>query len=297
MNIGIIAGGGALPPALAAAAVKAGHAVFIIGLAGNAGKTIERFPHAYISIGQIGRLFRLLCDHDCRHVVFIGSLRRPNLKHVRFDSGAVTNIRAILKLLRGGDDALLRRVAQFFEAKGFQLIGAHEIASDLLAPAGNFAKAKPGEEDLSDIKLGVKAAHVLGSLDIGQSVVVARGYVLAVEAAEGTDAMLMRCRGLNQWGLARPCGVLVKAPKPQQDLRLDMPVIGPRTVQLAAAAGLRGIAVAAGGVILAEPETMIADAGKLGLFLCGVPVYSGQADTACWTETDSKREAVPGRGS
>ncbi len=164
---------------------------------------------------------------------------------------------------------MLRRVARFFEAQGFEVAGVHEVARRLLAPPGAFSSKSPDAAALDDIRLGFRVARALGSLDIGQGAVVARQYVLAVEAAEGTDAMLRRCRELNNWGFKSRKGVLVKAPKPGQDLRLDMPVIGPRTVEFAAEVGLAGIAVAAGAVLLAEQQELVEKADKLGLFLYG----------------------------
>jgi len=268
-RIGIIAGGGSLPTAVAGAARDSGYSPFIIGLAGIASSEIQRFPHAYAGIGQIGLTLRTLRRERCQRIVLVGSLRRPNLFRLRLDSGFFRHLPELLRFFRGGDDAVLRRVARFFEAQGFEVVGVQEVAALLLAPSGAFSAASPDAAALEDIKLAFRVAHALGSLDIGQGVVVARQYVLAVEAAEGTDAMLRRCRDLNNWGFKSRKGVLVKAPKPGQDLRLDMPVIGPRTVELASEAGLAGIAVAAGAVLLAEQQELVEKADKLGLFLYG----------------------------
>jgi UDP-2,3-diacylglucosamine hydrolase len=164
---------------------------------------------------------------------------------------------------------VLRGVARFFEAHGFEVLAAHEVAPRLLAPAGSFSKLRPDPQDLDDIALGFRVTHALGLFDIGQAAIVARNYVLAVEAAEGTDAMLRRCRDLNRWGFGARKGVLVKGPKPSQDLRLDLPAIGPNTVELAAEAGLAGIAVEAGSVLVAELEELVEKADKAGLFLYG----------------------------
>jgi len=268
-RIGIIAGGGSLPAAVAGAARDSGYSPFIVGLAGNASSEIQRFPRAYAGLGQIGLMLRTLRRERCQRIVLVGSLRRPNLFRLRLDSGFFRHLPELLRFFRGGDDAVLRRVARFFEAQGFEVAGVHEVAARLLAPSGAFSAASPDAAALEDIKLAFRVAHALGSLDIGQGVVVARQYVLAVEAAEGTDAMLRRCRDLNNWGFKSRKGVLVKAPKPGQDLRLDMPVIGPRTVELASEAGLAGIAVAAGAVLLAEQQELVEKADKLGLFLYG----------------------------
>ncbi|WKW50564.1 LpxI family protein [Rhodomicrobium lacus] len=269
-RIGIVAGGGTLPVAVAEAAAARGERPYIVGLQGNACADIERFPHSYAGLGQIGRILGALRREGCNRVVFVGSLRRPNLFRLKIDAGFVRHLPELLRLLRGGDDSVLRGVARFFEARGFEVLAAHEVAPRLLAPAGTFSGRPPDAEALADLRLAFRVARALGKYDIGQGAVVARGYVLAVEAAEGTDAMLARCRELNRWGFKNRQGVLVKTPKPGQDLRLDMPAIGPRTVELAAEAGLAGIAVAAGGVLLAEQQAIVEKADAHGLFLYGV---------------------------
>ncbi len=275
-RIGIIAGAGALPAAVAEDAKAAGGDPFIVGLAGDAAPSIERFPHAYVHIGQTGRLLRILRCEGCTRLVFAGGLRRPNLFRIRIDGGFIRHLPQILRLLKGGDDAVLRGVARFFERQGFEILAAHEVAPRLLAPEGAFARLLPRMQDLEDMKLGFRVAHGLGAFDIGQAAVVARGYVLAVEAAEGTDAMLRRCRELNNWAYGTRQGVLVKRPKPGQDRRFDLPGIGPQTVELAAEAGLAGIAVEAGGVLLADVEELVAKANEAGLFLYGVPAAEGR---------------------
>ncbi len=268
-RIGIIAGGGSLPLAVAQAAQTRGYQPFMIGLTGNASPEIEQFPHAYSGIGQVGLTLRTLRREGCLRLVLVGSLKRPNLFRLKLDSGFFRHLPQLLRLFKGGDDAVLRRVARFFESQGFDVAGVHEIAPRLLAPPGAFAAASPDAAALEDIRLGFRVTRTLGALDIGQAAVVARQYVLAVEAAEGTDAMLRRCRELNGWGFKSRKGVLVKAPKPGQDLRLDMPVIGPRTVELASESGLAGIAVVAGAVLLADQQELVEKADKLGLFLYG----------------------------
>lgn len=269
LRIGIVAGGGSLPLAVAEAAQTSGFSPFIVGLRGNASVDIENFPHAYAGVGQLALVMRTLHRNGCKRVVFVGSLRRPNLLSLKFDSGLLRNLPRILRLFKGGDDSVLRGVARIFETSGFEMVAAHEVAPRLLAPAGVFSAAAPDADALKDIELGFKVARALGAFDIGQGAVVAHQYVLAVEAAEGTDAMLRRCRDLNSRRFKAQKGVLVKAPKPGQDLRFDLPAIGPRTVELAAEAGIAGVAVAAGGVLLAEQQELVEKADRLGLFLYG----------------------------
>jgi len=269
-RIGIIAGGGSLPAAVADNASRSGHRPFIIGLAGSAARDIERFPHAYVHIGETGRILRLLRQGSCTRIVFVGGIRRPNLFRIKVDAGFFLHLPKLLRFFAGGDDTVMRRVARFFEERGFQVIGVQEVAPNLLAPSGAFSRARPSAEDFNDIRLGLGVTHALGLFDIGQAAVVARSCVLAVEAAEGTDAMLERCRKLNNWGLGGRRGVAVKRAKPGQDYRLDLPVIGARTVELAVEAGLAGIAVEAGAVLLADLDVLVEKADKSGLFLWGV---------------------------
>jgi DUF1009 family protein len=215
-------------------------------------------------------MLRILRAERCTRLVFLGGLRRPDLFRIKIDAGFIRHLPQLLRLLKGGDDTVLRGVARFFEDRGFEVLAAQDVAPRLLAPQGPFSHLRPSTQDLEDIRLAFKVTHALGLFDIGQAAAVARGYVMAVEAAEGTDAMLGRCRDLNNWGYTSRKGVLVKRPKPGQDRRLDLPAIGPRTVELAAEAGFAGIAVEAQAVLLAEIEELVEKANKSGLFLYGV---------------------------
>jgi DUF1009 family protein len=270
--LGIIAGGGLVPVKVAESALGPNgqyESVYIVGLDGFAHEEVSRFPGATVGIGQVGRIIRLLRDHQCRDLVLVGYLRRPRLLSLRPDSGTLRNLPRLLALLKGGDDSVLSRVGRFMEEQGFRVLGAHEVAPQLAAPQGSFASASLIERDFEDMRIGARLIRALSPFDVGQAAIVSRGYVLAVEAAEGTDAMLTRCRDLHPWGLHGRSGVLVKAPKQGQDLRLDMPAIGPRTVELAVEAKLRGIAVLAGHILLADHQHLVEKADEAGLFLYG----------------------------
>jgi len=268
--LGIIAGGGSLPLHVAARAREQGRDVYLLGFHGLAEPGIAGFPHGWMRWGQIGRMLRLLRRNGCTEIVIIGSVRRPRLTSLRIDGGLIRNLPLIYRLTRGGDDAVLSRIVRFYEHQGFRVRGAHEIAADLAAPSGVMTRAAPRAEDRADIDKALGVLRALGPHDVGQAAVAARGYVLAVEAAEGTDEMLRRCAGLRQWGLKKRHGVLAKCPKPGQELRVDMPAIGPRTVELAAEVGLAGLAVAAGDVLLIEPQQLVEMADRHGLFVVGV---------------------------
>jgi DUF1009 family protein len=268
--LAIIAGGGTLPIALAAAAAAQGRAVHVLGIRGEADAKISRFPHTWLKWGEVGKLFATLEELGCQDLVIIGSVSRPDLANVRFDFGAIKNLPFLLGLGVGGDDQVLSSVVRFLEGKGYRVYGAGEVAPELLAAEGTIGDKAPSPDDRADIETGFRVVSALGRLDVGQAAVVVKGRVLAVEAAEGTDAMLARCAELRKGGRRRGlAGVLVKAPKPGQEERVDLPTIGPDTVEMAAQAGLAGIAVAAGRVLIADRDATIAAAGQHGLFLVG----------------------------
>jgi DUF1009 family protein len=272
-TLGIICGGGAFPFVVAEAALKAGRKVFLLPIHGYAEPGVERYPHEWIHIGAFGRLSGALRRNGCRQVVFVGTVLRPSIFKLRVDWGSLKLIPRVLGMFRGGDDHLLTSVGRIFEEHGFELVGAHQIAPELLVPAGVLGGHSPSTEDLDAAHFGQEVVRALGPFDIGQGVVVGGRHVLAVEASEGTDLMLARCRELRAIGrikIRNRSGVLVKAPKPGQDRRLDLPSIGPRTVELAAEAGLAGVAVEAGGVIAADIEAMVRIADARGLFLVGL---------------------------
>ena len=234
---------------------------------------VERYRHHWISIGQVGRATKLLRDEGCRDVIFIGSLVRPALSEVRLDFGALRAIPRIWASFRGGDDHLLSGIGRIFEGQGFRMVGIKDVAPDLLMPEGNVTGVRPDERSEADIAKGREVLRALSPFDIGQAVVVIDGHVVGVEDIEGTDGLLARIARLREQGRIRsPAGrgVLVKAPKAGQDLRYDLPTVGPRTLEGAANAQLAGIAVAAGNAIVAEPQAMIAAADKARLFIMGM---------------------------
>jgi UDP-2,3-diacylglucosamine hydrolase len=276
--LAIIAGSGTLPCAVAEAAEARGREVHILAIRGEADAAISRFPHTWLKWGEVGKLFATLEDQGCRDLVIIGGVKRPNLAKVRFDFGAIKNLPFLLSLGMGGDDHVLSSVVRFLEGKGYGVHGAGDVAPELLAEAGKLGAKAPSPEDIADIEQAFRVIAALGRLDVGQAAVVVKGHVLAVEAAEGTDAMLARCAELRRDGAQRrraPTGVLAKAPKPEQEARVDLPTIGPETVKRAAEARLAGIALAAGRVLIADRAATIAAADAHGLFVFGYP----------WTDT------------
>ncbi len=271
--LAIICGGGSLPFTVAEAVKRSGRDVAIYALNGWADpERVKSYPHRWGAIGQLGRFCRYAREMKCRDVVLIGSLIRPAISQLRFDFGTLHAIPRILAAFRGGDDHLLTGIGRILEHSGFRLLGAHEVAPEILMAEGSLGGHVPAERDQADIAFGLDILRAIGPFDIGQGVVVADRHVFAVEAAEGTDLMLSRIASLRELGRIRAPlsrGVLVKAPKPDQDRRFDLPSIGPETIEAAARAGLAGVAVAAGATIAIEPQRIAAAADKAGLFITG----------------------------
>jgi DUF1009 family protein len=272
--VGVIAGGGAMPFAVADALAARGIAAVIFALKGACDPAqVGRFRHHWISVGQIGKATKLFRSEGCRDLIFIGSLARPALSDIRLDWGTLRVMGTVVAAFRGGDDHLLSGIGRIFEQDGFRMVGVKDAAPDLLMPKGCITRAVPDAAASADIARGREVLAALGPFDIGQAAVVIDGHVVAVEDIEGTDGLLVRVRRLRSEGRIRAKagrGVLVKGPKSGQDLRYDLPAVGPRTVEAVAAAGLAGIAVAADNAIAAEPQAMIEAADKAGLFIAGV---------------------------
>jgi DUF1009 family protein len=273
--LAIVCGGGSFPGAVADAVVRRGRQPVMFGIKGWAdAKVIEQYAHHWIALGQAGRFFRLARAENCREVLFIGALLRPPLSQVRLDWQTIRLMPQVLRILRGGDDTLLAGVASLAERGGLRVVGVQEVASEITMPEGALGRYQPSERDRADITRALTVIAALGPYDVGQGAIVANNNVLAVEAAEGTDNMLMRIADLRGQGRVtspRGVGVLVKAPKPGQDRRLDLPSIGPRTIENAARAGLAGVAVTAGSTIIAEAAEVAATADREKIFVIGVP--------------------------
>jgi UDP-2,3-diacylglucosamine hydrolase len=273
-GLAILCGGGSLPLAVADLVTSGGRRVVLFPLRGAAeDTTIERYPHHWVYIGQLGRFLSLARAEGCRDVVFIGALVRPSLWQIHFDLMGLSLLPKVIKAFRGGDNHLLSGAAEILESAGLRICGAHEVAPQILVPEGVLGRFPPSERDSADIALGLDYLRAAGPFDIGQAVVVAGRHILAVEAAEGTDAMLVRIAEMRASGRIRipnKTGVLVKAPKPDQDRRFDLPSIGPQTVEHVAKANLAGIAVLAGETIVADPNKLVAAADGADIFLAGV---------------------------
>jgi UDP-2,3-diacylglucosamine hydrolase len=280
--LAIIAGGGSVPAHVAAVASAAGRKVLIIGIRGEADPGIAEFPHEWLDWGELGRLDDLLTSHGGRDLVLIGSIRtRPDFKGIKLDLATMRSLKDILAIVVGGDSDVLSGAIKFFEKRGRRVIGAHEIARDLVAPAGAIGKVRPRKTDRRDIHRAMRAARTIGALDAGQAAIAVNGRLVALEAAEGTDGMLERLNALRASGRVRwegRAGVLAKCAKPQQDIRVDMPTVGSRTVEAAIAIGLAGIAVEANRVMIVDRAEAIRRANAEGVFLVGEEIAKGKAE-------------------
>jgi UDP-2,3-diacylglucosamine hydrolase len=272
--VGVIAGGGVMPFAVADSLTARGIAPVLFALRGACDSVrVERFRHHWISVGQLGRATKLFRAEGCRDLIFIGTLMRPALSEIRLDWGTLRVLGSVMTAFRGGDDHLLSGVGRILERDGFRMVGIKDVAPDLLMPEGCITRATPDGSAAADIMRGREVLDALGPFDIGQAAIVIDGHVVAVEDIEGTDGLLARVARLRAEGRirAKPArGVLVKAPKSSQDLRYDLPTVGPRTVEGAAKAELAGVAIAAGNAIVVEPQAMIEAADKAGLFIQGI---------------------------
>ena len=267
-KLGIIAGAGPLPGRLVAAARAEGREVHVLGIRGEADlAALNDVPHETVGLGAVDLIIQRLRAFGAEDVILAGPVRRPALQLLQTDRRGRRLIARAIAAGAKGDDGILRAAIRELEGEGFRVLGADALLGPLLAGEGVHGRASPDEAAWADIAQGRKVLACLGDLDVGQAVVVQQGVVLAIEAREGTDALLERCRALRLEGAG---GVLVKLPKVGQDRRADLPTIGPGTAEGAVAAGLVGIAVEVGGCIIVAREPVVERLNAAGLFLIGL---------------------------
>lgn len=272
-KLGLIAGGGTLPVEIAQHCERAGRPLFVIRLKGFAEAGMAPYAGAEVGLAELGKCLKALKRAGCGSVCLAGNVARPDFASLVPDLKGLALLPRAIAAARKGDDALLRLLVGEFEKAGFQVEGAHEVMEDLSLPAGVLGRSAPSQDDRADAHRALEVARAVGELDVGQAAVVAHGLVLAVEAQEGTDAMLARVADLPAHLRGRPgagAGVLAKAPKPIQETRVDLPTIGPATVQGVARAGLSGIVGEAGRLLVLDREATIALADELDVFILGV---------------------------
>ena len=267
-TLGIIAGLGDLPVSIAEQARDAGRDVYILRIDGFVEPKLDAFNGEIVGVGEIGKQIKLLKAAGCEEIVFAGVVKRPDFSKLKLDMRGTMLLPKVIAAARKGDDALLRSLLGAFEKEGFTVRGADELNNSLLAPEGVIVGAEPAADVLSDLMRAAEVAKIIGAQDIGQGCVVRAGLVLAVEAQEGTDAMLARVADLPR---IERGGVLVKRPKPMQERRIDLPTIGVSTIEAAAKAGLLAIGVEAGGALILDLDGCKAAAQSAGLLVYGFP--------------------------
>lgn len=275
-KVGIIAGGGSLPVEVARALARQGKLPFVVMAAGEVDRIadFEPYEQATLRLEDVGSLLPILKRHHVTHLVTAGHItRRPRLSAMRLNLGLLAWLPSLFVGVTRGDDTVLKLFVRRIERSGIKVVGAHEIVPELVAAEGLLTKAAPRKSDWRDIEAAHAAAKAIGALDIGQAAVAVGGRAIALEGVEGTDGLLERTRELRGHGrlAGRTRGVLVKCAKPGQELRADLPSIGPLTVEAAHAAGLAGIAVEAGRSLVLEGPATIGRANALGLFVIGLP--------------------------
>ena len=265
-KLGILAGDGDLPVKLVEICRATGREIFVVVFNGESNPAcVDGVPHVWLDLGAVGSVIRALKEAECRDVVLAGPIRRPRLTSMRLDGRGAALVPRLLRAR--GDDALLTVVIDELEGEGFNVVGADDVFSGLLAAEGVLGARRPDAGEWDDIARGVEVVRAIGAIDVGQAAVVHDGYVLGVEAAEGTDALVDRVAALRR---GERGGVLAKLRKPGQDRRADLPTIGIGTIERASAAGLAGIAVEAGETLVLDLEAVIDGADAAGLFLVGV---------------------------
>lgn len=272
-RIGIIAGGGQLPHLLVKNLKEKNTPFHIIALKGFTADWIIEHAHTVVGLGQVGKLFKTLTTNNCENVVFAGHVSRPRLTSLLFDWTGLRTIITVVPLLKSGDNTLFKGIAKIFEDHGFRINRVQDYMDNYLAPKGILGKCKPSNQHYKDIRKGKTIIETISHLDIGQAVVIESGICQAIEAAPGTDNMLSNLANTKKKHrpvFGKEGGVMYKAPKKDQDMRLDIPTIGIQTVEHAYRAGLAGIAIKANEVFILELEQTILKADSYKMFIYGV---------------------------
>jgi DUF1009 family protein len=257
--IGLIAGSGRLPVLFAEAAQRAGRTVVAVAHEGETDPALS--ARAWVKVGQLGRIVEVLREAGVQQAVLCGGIRKPKLLDVRPDW---LGVKVLARLRGGGDDTALRAIARALEEEGIGVVSPLPLVPELLVPRGPLGKRRMNEEQRADASAGLAAARALGRADIGQTVVVKRGVILAVEAVEGTDACIAR------GGAFAAGAVVVKARKPEQDDRFDVPTVGPATIDACSAATCAVLAVEAGTTLMVDRSDLVAKADRAGIAVEGI---------------------------
>lgn len=268
-KLGMIAGGGMMPVEIIKYCNNNNIEIYVVGLESFATEEqLKDAPHSFAKIGEAGKILKAFKNNGVKNIVMAGGIKRPSFKEMIPDWEGM-KLLAKLAIKNISDDRLFRAVIDEIEKYGFKVVGIEDVVPGMMFSEGVYGTVKPSPEDMDDITRGIAVAKALGAVDVGQAVVVQEGMVLAVEAIEGTDMMLSRAAIVKKTGKAP---VMVKVLKPGQDLRVDLPAIGLKTVEQLKKYGIGGIAVEAGGILLIERDTVISQADEAGIFIIGVKI-------------------------
>lgn len=274
----LVAGAGRLPELVAASLDRAGRTFRVLAIRGFAERPMRARAEASVDLLDIAGILKVLKAWAPAAIVPAGGVSRPNPAAILNAAAALRNREALRAIASGGDDRLLRGALALLEENGHHVVGVHAVAPDLLSPEGQLGRHAPDAASDVSIATGRALLAALSPFDVGQAIVVAAQRAITVEGPEGTDRMLARARALSRrplgFGTAQPGTVLVKLAKEGQDLRVDLPAVGPRTVVKAAAAGCAGLAIQAGLTLVIDRPATIAAADRLGLFVVGLMVDS-----------------------
>lgn len=220
-----------------------------------------------VNLGEVGAIIEFFHKFHVNKVVFSGAVQRPNFKQLKLDRKGSLWLLKLGKKIFCGDDELLKALAILMEKEGFEVIAGTDFIEDIFVSSINLTNVSPTESEWYDIKIGIQAARTLGSIDVGQSVIVHDGLVLGVECVEGTDELIKRCAILRKSSRG---GTLVKMSKPQQDIRIDLPTIGAETIDLLGVNNFSGVAVEAKRCIVLDQQSILKRANEFSIFVCGV---------------------------
>jgi UDP-2,3-diacylglucosamine hydrolase len=263
-TIGLIAGNGRFPLIFAETAKREGARVVAVAHRGETDEAIERIADTvtWVRVGELGKLIRTFRDAGVRRAVMAGGIKKVRLFSDWPDWRGAT---FLARLRSFKDDELLRGLARELGGEGIEVVSSTLFLSSILAREGVLGRVAPKPPDGKDIALGFRVAKDAGRWDVGQSVVVKQGIVLAVEGMEGTDACIRRGGELGRGGV-----VVVKVSKPQQDLRFDVPAVGPQTIAVMAEVGAHVLALETGRTLLLDREELLSAADRAKIAVVGV---------------------------
>ncbi len=265
--LAVIAGGGSLPEHILKARAQANQETYLLAIEGTTPPGLTALaPHAWCRIAAVGQAVEQLRSWGVTQIVMAGGLKRPSLRELVPDALGKTLLKRLGGSLFSGDDTLLRTIMIFLEEQGFQVVGAHEVCTSLLTPKGVLTRLKPDKAALKDRDLGLRILSALSPFDVGQAVIIHAQQVLGIEGREGTAELIRRCAALKEGA----GGVLVKAAKSGQELRVDMPAVGIETVGALKDGGYSGMFLGAGESLMLGEAVIVQAADKAGLFIEGI---------------------------